>query len=618
MTFFARLSSSSFDYLFPGARPLLSPDPFNGFPTPYLGDAPEAYLGLGSGSLPLAVDITTPTDGTTLDINTAATISGNVTSDADRVELYLDYPATPLGTAVKVGGTYSIGLTPNLLQHGAHTLTAVAYRGAEVLQSSSVSISISAVAARGTWSTNTGVYYDPRLISAAIGSDVTSLAPLEGTGTLAVGSGATANPKLAVGKGLRNAISFTTAGTARLLTSLATAAGDDQPITVIWRQIIGSVATAMRPWAFGNTAQASNDFLEYTWGTTHQVIRDAIAETSVTKTLASVPRNTTAWQTIAFVFYGTSFDVYIDGVKQINSVDPTSPGQWPCDTIALTCNQLSLGAWARSSNNGFFEGLIGPFACRRGALTQSEIQAIGAAWDASDLAAPVGAPLFTFGDSTTVGDPNGGWRKFLSQHIVNNSLAIDLVGPNSNGGFTDNQHGGFGGKSMSQLQGLISSYLGSGKPFAGTKLGILLTGTNDVDVGGMTLGTLQTNYTNLVTAYDAALVSGFATARMVLSEILPYAPASSGGNDTAVSLIASFNSWLAATFIPSWNASNPSRKAFLWKPYAALGSTWSSGSFTDTRHPNASGYQTMVQNGTNGLLVASDGTQTLTAFLPTL
>lgn len=71
MTLFSRLSNAAFDYLFPnGVRPLLSPDPFTGFPTPYLGDAPENYLSL-SGAGPTPPDALAPFLGQSTAVTTS-------------------------------------------------------------------------------------------------------------------------------------------------------------------------------------------------------------------------------------------------------------------------------------------------------------------------------------------------------------------------------------------------------------------------------------------------------------------------------------------------------------------------------------------------------------------
>lgn len=564
MTLFSRLANAAFDYLFPGGvRPLLSPDPFTGFPTPYLGDAPENYLAAGGGALaPLAVAITSPSAGATFDVNTAATISGTVSSDADSVQVYLSALA-PLGAATKVGSTFSIALTPGLLDHGSYNIYAVATRGAETLSSSTVALNISAIPRRTTapWTE----VWDARLSPFDVGSAVTA----NPVGLVSATAAARTNDLITIvsGQGGRKAWNFTAANAARLLAQIGYS-GTNRSFTFVMRLRQSSASKTVA--GFSNVA--SSNLLEFP--TTSGMAYRMLLTGATTVTTAADPDFVD--HIIGFRYDGAAGLIYtmLEGSAE-TSASITS-------ATNFACTQLGLGANGRGTASGFADSVLQwAGVINDTCVSNAEMTAIMAAIKASDLPAVVGSPIMFVGDSTTKGDSNGGIRKAVLDYLSGQGKSIDSVGPYTYGSFADNQHAGNPGDKISECNTKVTANLGVGNPFAGVKAIVLSIGLNDANVQ-LALSTMVTNFETLINNLHTRMTASVATGRIIWWPTYGIDPAL---KPTEAQRYTDFKA-AALTSIATFNAANPSNQIIVCSDPGAHDATKKA----DDLHPNAAGY----------------------------
>lgn len=554
-----------------------------------------------SGAAPLAVTITSPVPAAVLPINSAAVITGTVSS-GDPVDVYLVYPQRPIGPATVVGTAWSISYTPDLSDHGSYTLTAVARRGAATEQATRA-VSITAVPQPGTWAANNGAWYDFRLIDMAPGSDSPMVVPLEGSGNLTP----TATPIVRIGAGNRAVLDFLTANAEYLTAPNTSANGIRHPFTLVVRGLMA--VGSCRLVCLGNSGGAT-DFIEISAnsGKVVQILGRVSGGTQVTRTFTSdLDLPTNGYHTLVLTSDGTSLSLYYDGVA-----DASNPQTFDLSsTLAMTANQLRVAARAINAPNGFLTGQIQVVGVKGVAVDAAEALALHNAIIASDQPAPNGALVMPVGDSLTLGPmPNGGYRKELADYCQAQLLTIDLTGPLANGNFLDNQHCGFGGNDMaSVISQQINVHMGTGKGFDATQLAVWIGGTNDVDLVGKTVDQLDTSFRAVLAAMHSALVTSTPTARIAVSKFPRYL---ASANAAAAALVADFNTNRYTAACDAFDALHPSNKLFRFSVFDA---TTDADMNADGRHILAAGYTKILNDATHGLLAASDGTGTVASYL---
>jgi len=565
-----------------------------------------------------------PSNGTTVPegqpftilVRVAADQAPNVTS----ADFFFDYPATPLGAGTQIDAlTWSFTYTPDVLQHGAHSISVLLGRtvGGAFL-SNSVTVSVSSVPFPGIWAANNGFWIDARLISGAPGVQVSTAGPITEilleaapgvTAPTFQGTAGTA-PTIRVGAGFTKCLEFVAANTQTGIGNAALEHGSGKPITVVCR-ILESLGSRVST-SLGNSGN-TNKFFDCAWssgGITRANRRDGILGLQTALFSQTLGLTTKIW--IVTSSDGINFYSYLDNVADTSNPQPLNTGLFSTDRYAMGA------AFHAASVTSPIDGQIQVMGVMNRAVTPSEASAIYNHIIANDQPTPTGTPITFIGDSTTASGGNGKWRKELYNWYSANNVHVDAVGPQAGGSFFDNQHCGFGGNDMAAVVSQqINIYYGTGKAYSTVQFATLLVGTNDVDVPGKTLAQLQTSYDAAVTALHTRLTSSVATARMCLAEFLPYATSAqaTGGVDAAATLVADFNAWVPS-YWDAWDAAHPSHKIFRWRPYQALGSGWSTTYFgSDSRHPNDTGYALMTNDTTYGLRKASDGTQTVEQYL---
>lgn len=549
----------------------------------------------------LQVAWVSPSDSATLPINTATTLTVITNTDASSVQIYKSYPTQPIGYVTLVNGVGTLSYTPSLTDHGSYTFVAEASRSAST-QTANRSINVTAVALPGTWST--GGYWDARLNASAIGVAAAAQVALEGSGTLTPQNA----PLMASGAGSRPAVELV-AASIQCLSVPTTIINSVRPSFSVFMRVLASVGSA-RVFGYGNSGAANLDYAEVLLSSGKIVQATGRAGTSggaaiPTRTFTSdmdLPSLTTHFVSVSVDGAANTMNVFYEGAADASNPQSFDPG-----AFAWAIDRLVFGARGTSGFAGPLSGQFQVMAHRLGTHTLADHIAMKAQIDASDLPPVVGAPIMALGDSLTAGNSQGGYRKSIADWVAANGKAIDLVGPYTLGAFSDNQHNGQGGNNMAAIiSQQITPYIGSGKTWQ-PRLVILITGTNDVDEVGMTLGTLQTRYTNILNALDAAVVSGSATGRIAVTTMVPYASAAqlAGGNTAAHDLVQAMNAGPIQAIWDAYDVANPTRTLFRFNAWAALGSDWSAGWFgTDSRHPLQAGYVEIATNATHGILPA--------------
>lgn len=570
--------------------------------------------------------LASPSADSTLEINTARTfvayVAPDIAASVTSVEFYLDYPLTPLGAGAQVSPTrWEITYTPDLLAHGDYSAAAYAIDGGSNVLSDLVDVSVSAVPQRGTWAANGGVWIDYRFVADAPG-EVTPDAPLTEC-ALELAAGATAptprgtagaRPIVRTGPGFRKALEVVSTSAKGAVGELPSRTGADEPWTLVIR--LTTTTGTKRGAGTGNSAAATNQWIDLHWSSGAILRcdqRDASNVTAAAILSSDLDAGGSPAHTVILTSDGTQVRAYIDG-----AADASNPQS--LDVGSLTINRYAIGGGIHGTT------LFGPH--------DGQDQVFGFKWQytdaagalaihnhivASDQEAPSGAPVLTIGDSVTACGTTGGWRKALYNDMTS-ALAIDLVGPDQRGDFPDNDHCGFAGQQITEVEPQqIDVYLGTAGVYPTCQCVIYLIGTNDVDNPGKTLGEFISDYTASLDALHAKLVSAVASARIVVATVLPIDGTTFPGADT---LVASINGGAIQAVWDAHDLANPSNKVFRWDPYQALGSAWSTTHFQDSRHPKDGtagiGYSLMATHATYGLYVASDGTQTFEDYLDTI
>jgi len=207
-----------------------------------------------------------------------------------------------------------------------------------------------------------------------------------------------------------------------------------------------------------------------------------------------------------------------------------------------------------------------------------------------------GKKIMFIGDSITVGQGStdgDGWRRLLwsvwhSKHKVSGSW-LEAIGPVEDGGYADDCHYGQSGKDIQYIRTNLVSIIGSGTEFPSCDVVCLMIGTNnargllnayvtgDYNVGGSTQEQLYLLLGELRTKFGAGC-------KIVVTKCVDISIA---GDATSHANIVDFNSRLETTWA-AFELAN-STTLYRWDANAALG-TWGAGNFSDTYHPNDTGY----------------------------
>jgi lysophospholipase L1-like esterase len=159
--------------------------------------------------------------------------------------------------------------------------------------------------------------------------------------------------------------------------------------------------------------------------------------------------------------------------------------------------------------------------------------------------------ILALGDSETAGLPSGGYRQNFWRQLRLSRDDLHMLGPvlggGDNGMYVLGEWGnrGVGGATMGSTQAALTGYLASdGIP----DCLLLMIGSNDLVVGGQTLGGLQTAFTALTAAITAAAPN----AQVIVASIPPRLDSGAGPQALGVS----YNAWLptgVAALGPLWH-----------------------------------------------------------------
>jgi hypothetical protein len=556
---------------------------------------------------PAVLGISSPAEDAVLPINTATVINGTCPAGSE-LALYLVYPTVPIGNPVVVGTTWSLSYTPDLLDHGSYTLTID--DGTDQVERD---VRVTAVFEDGTWSTNTGAYYDFRfsLAEETPGTEPASIAPLEGTGTLAHLNA----PLVRTDVGARRALEFVAAtaqsSTATTGSITTTPNGITTSLIMWWFVNWTSGSSCVGGWGKAASTQDFFKLADSAGRVLSSLQRDTFGEATQTAAFAYDLDSPAQKRRLIFVEYDGTAEVanlYIVSEDGLTS-DTNNPRALAHLTVTLASDLYRIAAWPLNSNaqnaSGFYQ------ACGAKRVTSmpgsAGAQALYDWLVASDLPAPVGAPIMWLWDSLGSGPvTTGGFRKLLADYISSELLAIDQVGPKAGGSFLDNQHCCYGGNTLvDQIDQQIDISLGTGNGFEGTLLVLHGGGTNDVDVGGMDLATLETRYKAALQAIRDKLDEEETTAPILVQTFPRYL---ASVDPVAAGLVASVNA-----VINDWwddhETDNPTAPALF--RFDLFGNTTDGNMDGDGRH--------MLQANYDGafaaLLAASNGTITLADYL---
>lgn len=539
----------------------------------------------------LQVSLLSPSSGAVIPINSPVTISGWVSSDADAVQVYLDYPATPIGAATIVGGTWSITYTPDITSAGNHNLAAYATRGVSTANATQA-VRVTLVQADGTWD----YWNDFRatLATATVGAAVPNLAPQEGTGTLVP----TNAPLVTVGAGSRKAADLV-AGTLHHLTAtsgLVTTAANGTAVTgskiiALIRANVTSASGTIFGWG---TAGSNNGYLKVTTNSgkvLNSISRKAgsdAAQTAAPGALLDFDIPSVQTRTVEMQLDPATgqLDIFVDGVA-----DGSNPETLVVTATSLASDLFRIGAWPLNSNAQNTSMQVQLMAVKRVATLDGAAGALARHnWIiASEIVAPAGAGLQFLGDSTMLGQVGtGGCRKAIMDAIAAALYTVSAVGPRAYGGFTQNQCNAQGGNNFSAVRTQqITPYVGLGKGFESIQRTFWIGFTNDVDEAAITAATCVARWRTTADLLQSSAVTAKSNHRIYASTALPYNPAS---NAAAAANVAAINGGLLQAEVASFNAANPSNQIILVDSYAALGSGWNSTDMADDRHPSQTGY----------------------------
>lgn len=283
---------------------------------------------------------------------------------------------------------------------------------------------------------------------------------------------------------------------------------------------------------------------------------------------------------------GLLVDCYLDGVlvADLSGLDfSVAVGQDPLIT------QFRVGTTGRSTGGtDDFAGVIGQVAIGLAGVTWTAAQHLTTHnyWVALQPPAAVGTPIYSVGDSMTKCPSQHGWRGYIQDQFVANAWGFDWQGSASDGNWADNQHSGYSGRTLAQVQARATAECGTGKPYSLAKLAFLcMVGTNDGNAGDPTAAIALAAYATCLEALHTALVSTVAAARIVVATLPNFNPAAS-----TYTWQQAFNAGLPAAW-NTFDAAHPSNKVFRADVAAAVGAWNNPTYYLDDAHLNNAGNQ---------------------------
>jgi hypothetical protein len=371
---------------------------------------------------------------------------------------------------------------------------------------------------------------------------------------------------------------------ANSLASLMT--GGDKPATIAIRIQRGDAA-AQTVFGWGSSS-ATQDFFEIALSAGGVPILRKDANLETTKSYTGSTNLQFVQHDLIVTTDGSVATLYVDGVAEgtITGVD--------LNTLDVAVTQLSIGNDARSTfgTNGL-GGSWQACAVSTNVASAAEVAAIHANWIAEDITSTGTGRVYGVGDSHMKAS---GLRKGIVDYAIANTLTqIDMVGTFQDGTFADNQHSGVNGVEIASIQSRAVGELGTGSAFPSVKLVLIIGGVNDLNNIGANVTTIETAFSNMVTAIHNAATASVGTARIAIWGVPPLQPGSQG--DT---LVTTFNAWLRGTFVSTWNAAHPSNQVFWIDTELAIGGAWRPDYYLDSAHMNDTGWSQVKAHATYG------------------
>lgn len=374
--------------------------------------------------------------------------------------------------------------------------------------------------------------------------------------------------------------------TAHWLSTIAN--GTDLPLTVIMRLKRDFPASTRYAWGFQSSGSATDNFirgpLPLGASNSPQFQKDAAAET--TKTITRTGALGYADHVIAWVTDGNTGLIYLDGVE-VASGD--------LNTLAITVNRFAFGATVSTATQGPLGGWVSKIAVTPQALSPAQVAEVTAHWLANDLGTPGksdGAKFGWFGDSITKGDTDayststrGGFRYDAYELWRAQRLRIRSVGPNVQGIFANPENSATGGFAIASITSQISTDI----PIYQPRGAFVMAGTNDADsieAGSMTLGQFRALYDTMLSTLRTALDQYQSDGQIIVANLIPIQ-----GGTLGSAAIGDMNSEIAAA-VAAHDAANPTKPPIIECDFhAAIGGAYDAGNYSDTTHPNATGYR---------------------------
>ncbi|MFM6188827.1 MAG: Ig-like domain-containing protein [Planktothrix sp.] len=219
--------------------------------------------------------------------------------------------------------------------------------------------------------------------------------------------------------------------------------------------------------------------------------------------------------------------------------------------------------------------------------------------------------LMPLGDSITAGKENDiqlkadwvGYRKELWKDFQFFNLPVDFVGSQSNGNFSQNQHEGYSGWTISQITGGANNWITATNP----DMVLLMIGTNDASSSGSTMASSLETLVNRITG-----ISKFDNGDLLVSTIAPI-HAQSKYYGTRMQNVKDYNALIPGV-VNNQPASENVKFVNMWEGLNPLSENDISSPTIDANalHPTQAGYQKMAYHWFDSILSTTQQKNDLT------